>query len=63
MPDGVKIMNANYRGYVIRWSPNGSLPPMEYIHDDYDGPGDPRAGRQHTLADCLADIDQLEGDE
>jgi len=60
MPDGVKIRSVQYRDYEILWNPNGPLPPLEYCHRDYDGPPDKRAGRQHNLADCIADIDELD---
>lgn len=56
-----------YGKYTIirKWVTSGgkSQPDeFEYYHDDYDGPGDLRAGNGHTVKDCKDDIDDLQED-
>lgn len=53
-----------YRGYRIF---NADYVPMpdarfSYVHDDYDGPEDGRAGYGGSVADCIAEIDEREDD-
>ena len=58
----------HYRGYIIerRWvTKTGKPQPDEwgFVHDDFDGPGDARAGYGPTLQACMTWIDELEDDE
>ena len=52
-----------YRDYTIRYDP---LPiPIRdhdwlFVHDEYNGPPDPRCGTGASFEDCRAQIDELE---
>lgn len=35
----------------------------EFVHDDYDGPPDPRCGYGQSLEDCIDQIMDLEDDD
>jgi hypothetical protein len=55
----------HYRGYVIEvlaYKPPIPTPwPLfEYVHKNYDGPGDGRCGVAESLEDAMREIDELE---
>ncbi len=56
---------ATYHGYKIYHDP----PPIptrtedwQFVHEDYDGPGDPRCGSAASLDACKQEIDEIEFD-
>lgn len=54
----------HYRGYRITYDPK-PVPARcgvdwSWVHDDYDGPGDPRCGASGSIEAAVADIDELE---
>ena len=58
-------LNFRHRGYTIYHDPKpihrGS--DWSYVHDDYDGQGDPRCGATHSLETCRRQIDWIEGEQ
>lgn len=48
-----------YRGYIVE--PHWFFG-WQYVHKDYDGPEDNRAGHENTYEDCLVAIDEREDD-
>lgn len=44
-----------YRDYAIS---NAWIGGFQYVHNDYDGPEDNRAGHERTLEDCYRAIDE-----
>lgn len=44
-----------YRDYAIS---NAWIGGFQYVHNDYDGPEDNRAGHEATLEDCYRAIDE-----
>jgi len=59
-------MSEIYRDYMIirRWITRETDQPQfdewEYVHEDYDGPGDPRCGYARSLGECREKINDLE---
>ena len=47
-----------YRDYQIGYALVGSG--FEWVHKDYDGPEDSRAGTSHSVQGCCMDIDEKE---
>ena len=55
-----------YRGWQIQFDP----PPIpirnmdwHYVHENYDGPGDPRYGHAESYQACLDAIDEIEDEQ
>jgi len=55
-----------YRGYKISYNP----PPIpvttmdwQFVHSEYDGPGDQRHGHAATIEAAMREIDDIEDDE
>ena len=52
-----------YRNYVIEWNPK-PIPnrkhDWDWVHEDYDGPGDKRCGTAASAAVAKVEIDNLE---
>ena len=53
-----------YRGYKVEFNPKPGPPvcDWDWVHQDYDGPGDRRCGAEHSREDCFDAIDELEDD-
>lgn len=49
---------AYYRDYQISFAFYGSG--FEWVHKDFDGPEDNRAGHSHSVQGCCMDIDERE---
>lgn len=47
-----------YRDYEIKPNSHSYGGEYEYVHNDYDGPGDDRCGYGQTVRECLEDIDR-----
>jgi len=60
-PQGEREMR--YRDYVIEWNPK-PIPTRkhdwDFVHDDYDGPGDRRCGTAASIVAAKVEIDNLE---
>jgi len=56
-PDG-KI---HYGSWTINYEPNVLRRSWTYVHDEYTGNEDPRAGRVGSLAEAFEDINGFEG--
>jgi hypothetical protein len=56
-------MTTHYRNYTITTRPK-PVPTtafdVEFVHDDYDGPGDVRCGVAPSVEAAMAAIDELE---
>lgn len=60
-------MRHTYKGFYIVYEPK-PIPDRRYdydwTHEDYNGPGDNRAGTAASVSVCMAEIDMLlDGDE
>lgn len=53
-----------YGAYKIYWDPKPIPMPVHwsFVHDDYDGEGDPRGGVGKDIDDCKAQINDIEAD-
>jgi len=55
-----------YKSYTIEFRPK-PIPirssDWDFVHEDYDGPGDPRCGCAESAEACKLMIDELEEDE
>lgn len=55
----METLPITYRDYTIK---RGEHTKFEFVHNEYDGPGDNRLGACDTLEDCMTEIDeQLDG--
>jgi hypothetical protein len=53
----------DYRGYNITYWPKpipSRAHDYDFVHQDYDGPGDNRVGSCGSIRDCILEIEQIE---
>ena len=61
-PEKPERGSVTYRSFVVE--PNDLMPGYwQYVHVNYDGPEDNRAGTETTFEDCLIAIDERFEDE
>lgn len=58
-PNKGEQLPLSYRGYTVDRS---DFMGYDYVHDNYDGPEDRRAGNETSLELCYRAIDELEDD-
>ena len=55
-----------YKNYTIKYCPKPGdpnlSPDFDFVHNDYEGDGDPRIGSCRTVKKCMQMIDEIEND-